>query len=421
MEEEVIQPKGRKKWLLIPLGVLLLWCGLSFLLPDGFVLSEGEARRISFSLPITLRVDDAGEVLAIEDNRDLPTETQPVFSFTAKPLSAGTADVTFYLFDSLPIKTVQAQVVPRLELIPVGKPVGVTMDSDGLLVLLIGTVEQETGSTSPAAGKLQVGDRLKSANGIALENKEVLQKILAKNDGTPVTFTVERDGEELRVSVPLAYSASEGCYRLGIWVRDSIQGIGTITYYDPATGTYGALGHGVYDVDTGELMEICTGRLTKAVMTDIKKGEAGDPGELDGVLAMDSTLGTVEKNTACGLFGEIEAEEFCTGESYPAATESEVHAGDAQILCSVDGKEPKLYDISILSVNPDHKEPGKAISLKITDEALLDATGGIVQGMSGSPILQDGKIVGAVTHVLVNHPEKGYGILIGSMLEESQS
>ena len=211
------------------------------------------------------------------------------------------------------------------------------------------------------------------------------------------------------------FSAADGSYKIGAWVRDSIQGIGTVTYIDPNSGTFGALGHGVYDADTDMLMDIRGGSLTAAELTGIVKGQKGKAGELTGKIDLQEKIGVAEENTETGIFGTAE-ELFLAGETLPAANRKEIRKGKAEILSDLEGKGVCSYEIEIEGFGKKGSRNHKDMIIRITDERLLRLTGGIVQGMSGSPIIQDGKLVGAVTHVLVNDPTRGYGIFIENML-----
>ncbi len=300
-------------------------------------------------------------------------------------------------------------------LIPSGKTVGVAMDTKGLLVLGTGGVDGKDNHTHmPCKGILQAGDLLLQAEGKELENKEMLMEMVENSGGREVSLLLRRNGEEKRVSVKPVFSVADHSYKLGAWVRDSIQGIGTVTYYDPADGSFGALGHGVYDVDTEALMEMRTGKIVPADLTAIVKGEKGKAGELVGNISMQEELGHIRENTEAGIFGSME-----TGLSDEKAipTTDTVRTGEAYILSDLAGDGVEAYEIQIESVQKHKSRNHKDMTLRVTDEKLLSLTGGIVQGISGSPILQDGKLAGAVTHVLVNDPTRGYGIFIENMLE----
>ena len=298
------------------------------------------------------------------------------------------------------------------QLVPVGRTVGVTLDMQGLLVLGTGNVD---GINTPSKGILQAGDHLLEANGQILENKEVLIEVVEESAGEPVALLLKRKGREYNVLVEPVFSNVDDAYKMGVWIRDSIQGIGTVTCYDPATEEFCALGHGVYDVDTDTLMEIREGSLVHAELTEIIKGQTGKAGELTGTIHLEEKFAKIEKNTEKGIFGRGQGACFA-GKSVPAAMSSEVKKGKAVILSDLEGGKVREYEIKIEDIRKNGGRECKDMVIRITDERLLQLTGGIIQGMSGSPILQNGKLVGAVTHVLVNDPTRGYGIFIENML-----
>ena len=302
------------------------------------------------------------------------------------------------------------------ELIPSGRTVGVTMDTKGLLVLGTGSVNgEEKKDFAPCKGILQTGDLILEANGQFMENKEMLVEAVEKSEGKAVSLLVERNGRERELSVLPVFSVADGSYKIGAWIRDSIQGIGTVTYIDPNSGSFGALGHGVYDADTDMLMDIRGGSLTAAELTGIVKGQKGKAGELTGKIDLQEKIGVVEENTETGIFGTAE-ELFLAGEALPVANRNEIRKGKAEILSDLEGKGVCSYEIEIEGFGKKESRNHKDMTIRITDERLLRLTGGIVQGMSGSPIIQDGKLIGAVTYVLVNDPTRGYGIFIEDML-----
>ena len=310
------------------------------------------------------------------------------------------------------LQTVQAEQM----LIPSGRTVGVTMDTKGLLVLDTGTVDGENNQIyTPCKGILQAGDLLLEADGQPLENKEMFMKAIEQSGGRAVSLLVERNGRERNFSVKPVFSRTDGTYKIGAWVRDSIQGIGTVTFVDPADETFGALGHGVYDVDTDRLMEIRSGSLTQTELTGIIKGQKGKAGELTGQIILQEKIAAVEKNTEAGIFGTAEGW-ISSEEGLPAAEWSQVQKGKAVILSDLEGKGVRSYEIEIEDVRKSGRNH-KDMTIRITDPRLLQLTGGIVQGMSGSPIIQNGKLVGAVTYVMLNEPDRGYGIFIGNMLD----
>ncbi len=317
----------------------------------------------------------------------------------------------FCIFFSL---TVQAAEQKRL--VPVGKTVGITLDAEGFLVLGTGVVDGEKGAEVAERNGLRVGDRILQVNGEMPENKEAFRAAVERCGGQTIKLLLERDGMQRQVEVMPIFSDTEQVYKLGIWIRDSIQGIGTVTCYDPESGTFGALGHGVYDVDTGELMKIRTGSLTKAELTEIVRGRKGTAGELSGKAELEEKVAVVEENTEYGVFGFSEGEEF-SGEALPIAGMDEVKEGEAVILSDLEDGTVRAYDIQIEGIRKHGGLTHRDMTIRVTDERLLELTGGIVQGMSGSPVIQNGKLVGAVTHVLVNDPTRGYAIFIENMLE----
>ena len=310
--------------------------------------------------------------------------------------------------------------VPALaaDLVPVGKAVGISVTIDGAMVAGISEVETAGGKVSPAgqAGVLP-GDII-----IRLGSEEVhclsdLAESVSTLDGGAVTVTVLREDGQKQFTLTPALSC-EGRYQLGLWLRDSVTGIGTITYYDPETGNYGALGHGINDVDTGRLLPVRDGSIYHASVIGVVRGQPGTPGELTGSFEGEGTCGTICGNTVFGIFGTCEGVAGTGGDTVTSAEYGEARPGEAAILSNIRGEEVEEFSIQIDRVYRENGE--ERFSITVTDPDLLAATGGIVQGMSGSPILQDGKLVGAVTHVLTGDPARGYGLGISSMLSAGQ-
>lgn len=311
--------------------------------------------------------------------------------------------------------TVEAQALEAAELVPVGDTVGIEIKMNGVMVVEAGDVETAEGTRSPArsAGILP-GDLIMSVNGRTVATAAEFLSAAAGLDGSPVTLTAMRGGQEVRFSVTPAKTA-DGAWQLGLWLRDGVSGIGTVTFYDPASGTYGALGHGINDLQSGELMPIGNGSIVDAEVVDVVRGQEGCPGELCGHIEKTKLLGSLESNTLCGIFGHAEENCFPCEGALPVATSGEVVLGGAKILSNVTGSEIEEYDVEISRIYRGDEDV-RSMMLTVTDPDLISATGGIVQGMSGSPIIQNGKIIGAVTHVLVSDPTRGYGIFIENML-----
>ena len=300
-------------------------------------------------------------------------------------------------------------------LIPVGRPVGVCMTAQGVVVSALTDVETASGTRRPAeqAG-IRAGDILLTANGVKLSSGEQLADLSAS--GKTLQLTGLRGEKKFSVSVTPVKSSRDHAYHIGLLVRDSMAGIGTITYIDPADGSFGALGHAVCDVDSGVQLPLSSGLITPAEVISVIKGRAGEPGELIGSFEEMTHLGSLKKNTAYGIFGTLSDDRlYRTGKCMETAEEEQIHTGKAQILSCVSGEEPQYFDIKIEHVYRGAKD-GRGMAIKVVDKQLIEKTGGIVQGMSGSPIIQDGRLVGAVTHVLITDATRGYGITIEDML-----
>jgi stage IV sporulation protein B len=302
-----------------------------------------------------------------------------------------------------------AEVTGRM-LVPVGHTVGIKLFSKGILVVKI----PEGGSPARACG-LKTGDVILECGGVAVTSTEQFQSLLQKASDEQTELEISRGGKSVTLQVE-PEANEKGVYCIGAWVRDSMAGIGTMTYYDPKTGEFGALGHGITDVDTALLMPFSNGAILPSTVKAVRRGEAGSAAELRGEFDLTETLGDLSANTACGVFGVMESREYVDGAALPVGA---AKVGKAVIRSNVEGDDTKEYAIEILKVVEDAPD-SRDLVLSITDPELIAKTGGIVQGMSGSPIVQNGKLVGAVTHVLVNDPTRGYGIFIENMLEAAK-
>ncbi|MFI3225982.1 MAG: SpoIVB peptidase [Clostridia bacterium] len=306
------------------------------------------------------------------------------------------------------------------QVIPIGRTAGIAVMYDGVLVAGLSQVETEQGFISPAelAG-IETGDIIKEINGQKILSNDNIIEVISASNGEAMEIIFERDGENHTVKITPVLEKNEGSYKIGVWVRDSMAGIGTITYIDPETSVYGGLGHSIADSDTGELTAISEGTLIPSSVEDVIKGESGSAGELKASYNATVKVGTVEINTNQGIFGKTEDTYFEYTKAVDVADFSEVTTGKAYVLTNVQGEQVEAYEINILSIN-NQVDSDINFTVQITDSNLLEVTGGIVQGMSGSPILQNGKIIGAMTHVLVNEPTVGYAIYIGNMLETAE-
>ncbi len=378
---------------------VVMSCALSIQtsIPDNYIVTEGS----TFSL-------NSKEYLSVHTERAFPTSTSG---------SSFNADIKF--LGCIGVKTVNVKVAPKSSLLVCGTPFGIKMLTEGVIVTKISDIDSGKKVTSPAreAG-LKEGDVILSINGTSDLDNNTVSDIISSCGGNELDLTVSRDGETLNLKVTPLKTRS-GDYLIGAWVRDSCAGIGTLTFYDPESSTFGGLGHPVCDVDTGEIMPLDSGEIVNVKIIGVVKGTVGTPGELMGAFIPGGKLGTLKTNSEQGVFGEMSAPE--NFECMQAASRQEIKTGCAQILTTVDGVTPQYFDIVIEKVNMSDKNLTKNMTIKITDPELLKITGGIVPGMSGSPIIQNGKLVGAVTHVFVNDPTRGYAIFIENMLQSAQS
>ena len=318
------------------------------------------------------------------------------------------------------VKTVEVEVAQRRMLVPSGAPFGVKMFTRGVIVVGLSDVVSEGQRQNPARKSgLETGDVILEIDGQPVNGNRMLGQRVAASHGKTLELLVQRDERRMTLSLTPVFADNDNVWRAGVWVRDSSAGIGTMTYWDPESGEFGGLGHPICDVDTGELMPLSNGQIVGVEITDLEKGVSGDPGELQGSFVNDAVLGELLQNTETGIYGQIaggDADYLGQAGPIPAALASEVKAGPAAIYTTISGSTPQQYSIEIEKVSGSSSTTRNMV-VHITDPQLLAAAGGILQGMSGSPIIQDGKLVGAVTHVFVNDPTRGYGIFIENMLD----
>lgn len=331
----------------------------------------------------------------------------------------GTYFIKCNLFDTIFLKEVQVKMVEERDIFVCGMPVGLYMETRGVLIVDTGEITGSDGMVrEPAKNIAKSGDYILKVNNEEISSKRELILKINECQGTAVELLVLRGNEEIPVRIEPVRD-QEGKYKLGIWVRDNTQGIGTLTYVE-TDGNYGALGHGISDTDTGKLLKVEEGELYRAEIIAVQKGAKGTPGELSGYIdyVENKKIGSIEENTQKGIFGAIykECRDRLPLEPVCVGYKQEVKKGEAEILVQLDGKV-QAYKIEITDIYPDKADTNKAFAIQVTDAKLLSKTGGIVQGMSGSPIVQDGKLIGAVTHVFVQDSTKGYGIFIEKMLE----
>ncbi len=329
--------------------------------------------------------------------------------------SGTTADADAMLLGIIPLKTVSVSVFDNISLCPGGMPFGVKLTTDGILIVGVGQVDCEGQNKNPCqeAGICR-GDIITAVNGKGISDGAEFQKLVSSSGGKELRISIKREGKSCEFKVTPVLSSSDNCYKLGLWIKDRAAGIGTVTFYDPENKTFAGLGHGICDAETGMILPMREGGVFGVRIDGVVRGEAGQPGELKGYFAS-GKVGALYANTHYGVFGAVTEAPNGVGEPIPIGLKSDVTEGEAHIRCTVGDKGIAEYSVNISKIDTSNRST-KNFVIEVTDPSLLDATGGIVQGMSGSPIIQNGKLVGAVTHVLVNDPTKGYGIFIENML-----
>lgn len=390
---------------------MFLWASYSYYeqkIPNIIRIQAGTSQRIDLKVP-------ASGVLNVDSDKVIALN-QPVTIVAGE--SPDTCQMELRLFGVLPLKSIDIEVIENTRLIPVGQPIGIYMKTQGVLVIDTGTFEGPQGQEqSPSVYKLQAGDYVMAMDGVAVTGKRQIKEYVENGSGRDIVLQVSRNEKIIQVRIS-PMQDQNGVYKIGTWLRDSAQGIGTMTFLDEELH-FGALGHGINDTDTGELLQLGSGLLYHTEIVAIRKGERGTPGELTGIIEYqpEQVSGVIMSNTEEGIYG-VASQAFAdsiTTQALLVGLKQDVKEGDAQILCNIDG-QTKYYDVRITRLMPNAENLNRQIALTVTDEELLQLTGGIVQGMSGAPIIQDGRIIGAVTHVLVNDSTSGYGIFIENML-----
>lgn len=407
-------------------GVMAIIFSLYFFMwsrvPSVIMVKAGVEQTLDFRIPAYgVLYREAVEASKTVSETERADSIQINFSepVTLRANQIDTYKLQMKLFGILPFKNVDVEVIRDIRLKPAGIPIGIYVKTEGVLVVGVGEFEGENGQIChPAKYILQQGDYILEMNDEKVTGKKQLINGIRHIEGQEIVFKIRRGDSVFSVRARPELNRS-GEYKMGIWVRDNAQGVGTMTYIDE-NGNFGALGHGINDVDTSTLMELQSGTLYHTEIIGITRGSKGSPGELTGFIEYDdrNIMGTIVENTPRGIFG-VCAPEIIASDPYdylPIGLKQEIETGPAQIVCSI-GNGIEVYEVQITDINLENDNVNRGIVLKITDSRLLSATGGIVQGMSGSPIIQNGKIVGAVTHVLVQDSTRGYGIFIENMIE----
>lgn len=396
-------------------------------LPNEFRFFSGQDKQVNFSLPVSAKVIvEHPEIVQVNGQARQSFELRLNHPFSLQSAAAGDTQVQVKLFGKIPLKTFQVHVVPELKVIPGGQTIGVKMKSEGVLVVghhKLTTKDSRRVSPGEEAD-VRVGDRIISINGKQLTDIAMVAKLTAEagKRGESLRLTIKRGKETIERELTPVLDSVEKSYRLGLYIRDSAAGVGTLTFYAPDYGVYGALGHVITDMDTQTPIAVGSGEIVHTHVTSISKSQNGEPGEKRAnFFENGKVLGTIQRNTEFGIFGKMkENPEFgMYTKAIPVAFAEEVKEGPAKILTVLNGQKVEQFDIEIVHVTKQSVPQTKGMVIKVKDPRLIEATGGIVQGMSGSPIIQDGKLVGAITHVFVNDPTSGYGCFIEWMLQDA--
>ena len=376
------------------------------LMPNNLILIQGETLDLKTIYGITVGRKQDGNVLQASSNLN-----------KNKVNDTGKIEVSLNLFGNISVKKMDVNVIPKSKVVPVGKAIGMKLYTEGVLVVGMSEIN---GKKPYENSGIQEGDAIIEINNEQIENTNDLIETVNKSKGKTVEVKYKRNEQTITTSIEPA-KVNENEYKLGLWVRDAAAGVGTMTFYEPSSGMFAALGHGIADIDTSELINIESGELTTTNILSIVKGQKGTPGEIRGTIENSESLGSIYKNTSFGVYGKVQSKnklDINNMEEMDVALRDEIKTGKAQILCELENGKTEKYDVEIKKLYLNNNENNKSMVIKITDEKLIEKTGGIIQGMSGAPIIQNGKFIGAVTHVLVNDPTVGYGVFADIMIKQ---
>ncbi len=386
--------------------IFIYTCNIT-LLPNNLILIQGEMLNLKTAYGITLGKDaDSEGILQASSNIN-----------KNKVSNIGKLDVKLNLFGKFKVKDMTVNVIPNTKVIPVGKAIGMKLYTDGVLVVGMSEIN---GKKPYENTGIQEGDRIIEINNEKVNSTDELIETVNKSNGKQIAVKYKRNEDIITTSIEPA-KTDDDQYKLGLWVRDAAAGVGTMTFYEPSSGMFAALGHGITDIDTSDLIQIANGELVTTNILSIVKGEKGAPGEIRGTIENGVSFGNIYKNTKYGVYGNVLNKsrlELNSAEKIEVALRNEIKTGKAQILCELQDGKIERYEIEIQKLFINNNEDNKSMVIKVTDKRLIEKTGGIIQGMSGAPIIQNGKFVGAVTHVLVNDPTIGYGVFADIMIKQ---
>lgn len=381
-------------------------------IPNNIIIFEGENLNLKIATGLTLASKNSKTILTASNiNKE-------------KINSEGTNSLNLNLFGTIPVKEVNVNVIPKTMVVPLGNAIGMKLYTKGVLVVGMSQIETDKNEKKKPYENsgIEQGDTILEINNNIVGNTEDLIKEVENSKGNTINIKYLRDDKTMQTDITPV--KSKNTYKIGLWVRDAAAGVGTLTFYEPSTNLFMALGHGISDIDTEEIVNIANGELVTANIVSITKGRKGYPGEIRGTIDEGKTIGTIYKNTNFGVYGMVKNKNYLEADltqEMEVAPRNEIKEGKAQIICQLENSAKKKYDIEIEKVYINNNQNNKSMLIKITDKELLEKTGGIIQGMSGAPIIQEGKFVGAVTNVLVNDPTQGYGVFADIMIKEMRS
>ena len=381
-------------------------------IPNNIVVFEGEKLSLKIPKGITL-ISKNDETMLTSSNMG-----------KEKIDKVGNENLNLNLFGGIKLKNVNVDIIPKTKVIPLGTAIGMKLYTKGVLVVGMSQIKNENNQkTKPYENSgIEQGDMILEINNNEVKNTVELIDEVNKSEGKEIKIKYLQNNETKETSILPVKSDNE--YKIGLWVRDAAAGVGTLSFYEPSTNSFMALGHGIVDIDTEKIIDIANGELITANILSIKKGVKGTPGEVRGTIDLGNKIGDIDKNTKLGVYGKVTDKNYLgieNNKEMEVATRKEIKEGKAKIICQLDNEGKKMYDIEIEKIYSMNNENNKSMLIKITDEELIKKTGGIIQGMSGSPIIQDGKFVGAITNVLVNDPTHGYAIFADMMIKQLRS
>lgn len=402
--------------LLFILLFLYIYVASVTLVPNSIILMQGESLNLATLWGISIKESENSNpnIGKYNQNKTIEAATKNIEDNSLN--ETGKIDLSLNLLDKIPLKEISVNVIPKVKVIPLGNAIGLKLYTEGVLIVGMSEIE---GKRPYEFSGIKEGDRIISIDDKKIETTEDLIETVNASKGKEVSIKyVRENSEEVTNITPVQTKQNE--YKLGLWVRDATAGVGTASFYIPSTGMFASLGHGITDIDTGDLITISNGELVSTNIVSIQKGEKGKPGEIKGSIEGSSKIGEVYKNTSFGIFGKVSNKNSLkiTENEMEILNRDEIKKGEAQIICELEDGKKEYYNIEIQRIYTANNKDNKSMLIKITDERLLEKTGGIIQGMSGSPIIQNGKFVGAVTHVLVNDPTTGYGVFADMMLKQ---